>query len=272
MVGTVTRPQREGDKEINKLAPGLSVFATYAESFVPGTQILLVRNELTTPAQPTEGRGVDVGVKADLFGGRLTGTLALFEVRNRSIVNAIAELDPATGSQVFTLVQSGTQRSRGVEVDLTLTPVDDWQVYLSYSYNDARIVEFSANDQAVLAGGPSMPGYKDVFLFHNARLQMSAPHLANLWTRYDLTRSFLKGLYVAGGFNLVVDQTLLPDSDQRQSYVLLNATVGYSHEWVPGFALSIELWGKNLANEHYRPSQSSRSRPRELGVQVRGKY
>jgi iron complex outermembrane receptor protein len=28
--------------------------------------------------------------------------------------------------------------------------------------------------------------------------------------------------------------------------------------------LTVDLTGKNLANEHYRPSQSTRSRPREV--------
>ena len=52
-------------------------------------------------------------------------------------------------------VQSGTQQSRGVELDATITATDTWQVYLSYSYMDARITEFSGNDAAVLAQDPA---------------------------------------------------------------------------------------------------------------------
>ena len=88
---------------LGRLPFGLSVF--YSESFVPGSQVLLVRNVATVPAQPTQGRGVDVGVKAELFGGRVSGTVTAFEVWNTNIVNDIAELDPSTGAT------SGSPRS-----------------------------------------------------------------------------------------------------------------------------------------------------------------
>lgn len=248
-----------------KLPLGLSLFATYAESFVPGSQILRVRGVPTTPAAPTDGRGVDVGVKAELLSGRLSGSVTAFQVWNNNIVNDIAELDPSTGVQVFTYVQSGGQRSRGIEVDATLTPVANWQTYLSYSFNDAKIIELSGNDAAILATGPSAPGYKEVLLFHNAPLQMSAPHLANIWSRYTFTWRFLEGLALSAGANLIVDQTLLPDTpkDAHQTYVLVNATVGYSWQQ-KGRKMAVDLMGKNLADQHYRPSQSSRSRPREF--------
>ena len=94
---------------------------------------------------------------------------------------------------------------------------------------------------------------------------MSAPHLANFWTRYNFTQDDLKGLYMAGGINFVYDQTILPDGPEssHQTYTLLNATVGYIWTW-RGQRMSLDLMGKNLTNEHYRPSQSTRSRPGEF--------
>jgi len=253
-----------------KLTPALSAFASYAESFVPGSQILLNPDGTTKPASSTKGRGYDIGLKADLFGGRVSGTLTYFEVRNQNIVNDLAQTD-ATGSVVIINVQSGEQRSRGVELDATATLTDNWQLYLSYSYMDARIVEFSGNDAAVLAQDPStldaagQANYKNVKLLHNAHLQMSAPHLANLWTRYNFMQDRLRGVYVGGGVNFVYDQTILPDSPSslNQTYTLLNALVGYS--WTGrGRRLNVDLMGKNLADEQYRPSQSTRGRPREF--------
>jgi len=255
---------------------GVALFASYSESFVPGSQILLVRNVPTTPAVPTQGRGGDVGVKADLLEGRISGTVSLFAIEERNIVNDVAQLDPATGVQIFTNVQSGRQRSRGVELDLLLSPYPHWQTYLSYSYMDARIVEFSGRDAAVLASDPATldPAgqalFRLVHLFHDAPLQMSAPHLANLWTRYDFLHGPLTGLHLAGGVNVVIDQTLLPDTPTfaHQSYALVNATIGYAREWWRGHPMDLEVIGKNLAGAHYRPSQSTRSRPRELAVSL----
>lgn len=255
-----------------KLTPSLSAFASYAESFVPGTQTLNGPDGTSKPAEPTRGRGYDIGLKADLFEGRLSGTLTFFNIRNRNIVNDLAVTD-ALGRVVIYNVQSGKQRSRGFELDLTASLTRSWQLYLAYSRMNARITEFSGNDAAILAQDPAtldasgLANYRNVLRFHNAPLQMSAPHLLNLWSRYNFSQGGLHGLYVVGGANVVRDQTILPDSpaSSRQSYALLNAGIGYA--WQSGGRhMSIDLMGRNLTDEKYRPSQSTRARPREFRV------
>lgn len=261
-----------------KLTPEWSLFGSYAESFVPGTfPVNNLDGTLSIP-KPTEGWGYDVGIKADWFGGRLSSTLTYFDIRNKYIVNDLAVTNSAGGITIYGL-QSGEQRSHGIEWDATAKLTDDWQLYLSYSYMDARISEFSGRDHAILAQDPGsldaagLANYKNVNRFHNAPLQMSAPHLANLWTRYDFSVEALRGLHLGGGVNLVFDQTLLPDSPatSRQTYALLNALVGYTWE-AGGHSMSIDLMGKNLLDEQYRPSQSSRGRPRELMINFSVKF
>lgn len=253
-----------------KFTPGLAAFASYAESFVPGTQILRNPDGTSRAAEPTQGRGHDIGLKADLLGGRLSGTLTFFDIRNKNIVNDLAVTD-AQGNVAIYNVQSGEQRSRGFELDTTAALTDNWQLYVSYSRMKARITEFSGNDAAILAQDPAtldasgLANYRNVLRFHNAPLQMSAPHLANLWTRYNFTQPGLQGLYLVGGANFVRDQTLLPDGPaaSRQTYTLINAGIGYA--WRSnGRRMSIDLMGKNLRDEKYRPSQSTRGRPREF--------
>jgi iron complex outermembrane receptor protein len=229
-------------------------------------------------AVPTEGRGYDIGLKARLFGGRVSSTLTFFDIRNRNIVNDLATTD-ATGSVIIYNVQSGEQRSQGVELDTTATLSDNWQLYFSYSYTDARITEFSGIDDVILAQDPAtlsgaeFENYRNVKRFHDAPLQMSAPHLLNLWTRYDFTGESLGGAYVAGGINYVHDQTILPDGpdSSHQTYTLLNAKAGYEWKW-HGKQLSLDLMGKNLTNKHYRPSQSTRSRPREFLLTLSARF
>jgi len=253
-----------------KLTPGILVFGSYAESFVPGSQILKNPDGSSSPASPTEGKGYDIGIKADGFGGRVSGTLTFFDIRNQNIVNDLAVTD-AFGVVTNYNVQSGEQRSRGIELDTTAKLTDNWQLYLSYSYMDARITEFSGHDAEILAQNPAtldaagQANYKNVLRFHNAPLQMSTPHLANFWTRYNFTQGALRGAYIAGGANFVYDQTLLPDTPNsaHQTYALLNAAAGYAWTWRDR-KMNLDLTGKNLTDEHYRPSQSTRSRPREF--------
>ncbi len=258
-----------------KIDHGLAAFASYAESFVPGATILNRLDGSTAAAEPSEGKGFDLGLKAVLLDGRVSGTLSYFDLRNRRIVNDLALTNSAGSVEIYNL-QSGEQRSRGVELDLTLSPAPRWQVYLSYSYMDARIVEVTGNDAAVLAQDPAtldaagQINYKTVNLLHGARLQMSAPHLANVWARHDFGPGRLEGAYVGGGLNIVRDQTLLPEGPQssRQSYTLVNAMAGFSWR-ANGRPMSLELSGKNLGGATYRPSQSTRSRPREVLLTLR---
>jgi iron complex outermembrane recepter protein len=261
-----------------KLNHELSLFASYAESFLPGSQLLKHPDGSTSTATPTEGRGYDIGLKASLFGGRVSSTLTYFDISNRNIVNDLAHTD-AFGLVVIYNVQSSEQRSQGVEFDTTSALSDNWQLYFSYSYMDARITEFSGNDGAILAQDPStlsaaeLENYRNVKRFHDAPLQMSAPHLVNLWTRYDFSHLPLRGAYVAGGINYVHDQTILPDGpdSSHQTYTLINAKAGYEWNW-RGKRLSLDLMGKNLSNKHYRPSQSTRSRPREFLLTLSARF
>jgi iron complex outermembrane receptor protein len=257
-----------------KVTPQAAVFASYAESFVPGSQILRNIDGTQTPAAPTKGSGYDIGVKAEMLDGRVSGTFSYFDIRNRNVVNDLAVTD-SQGNVTNYNVQSGEQRSRGVELDSTIKLARNWQLYLSYSYMNARIVEVTGHDAAILAQDPNTLdaagklNYRAVNLLHNAPLQMSAPHMANLWTRYD----FSQGYYVAGGFNYVKDQTLLPDGPEssRQTYTLLNALVGYSWQ-MGGKRMSIDLMGKNLLDQEYRPSQSTRARPREVLLTLKASF
>jgi iron complex outermembrane receptor protein len=261
-----------------KLTPGLSLFASYAESFVPGVQTLGQADGTQVPAVPTRGQGYDAGVKADLFGGRVSGTITFFDLRNRHVVTDLATTD-TNGIVTIVGVQAGEQVSRGVEVDATITATPQWQIYASYSYMHARITEFTGNDRALLAQDPSTLGtvdranYKNAKRFHNAPLQMSAPHLANLWTKYAIAHGPLAGLYVGGGVNFVYEQTILPDTpaSERQTYALVNAMAGYSRTWRP-VRFSLDLTGKNLRGERYRPSQSTRARPTELLLTLTARY
>lgn len=261
-----------------KLTSEWSLFGSYSESFVPNTFIINNLDGTTSIPKPTEGWGFDAGIKAELFDGRLSSTLTYFDIENKNIVNDLAVTD-ANGVTTIFGVSSGIQRSRGIEWDATAKLTEGWQLYLSYSYMDAKITEFTGRDDAILAQNPALLDamgqsyYKNALRFHNAPLQMSAPHLANLWTRYDFSSEALRGFHIGGGVNFVYDQTLLSDTPKpfHQTYALLNALVGYTWQ-VGGHSLSVDLMGKNLLDERYRPSQSSRSRPRELMINFSVKF
>jgi iron complex outermembrane recepter protein len=252
----------------------LSAFLSYAESFVPGAYTITNLDGSTRVPDPTKGRGYDVGLKMESPSGRFSSTLTYFDIHNHNIVNDLASTLP-NGQVVIYNIETGEQRSRGIEIDASIILSDSWQIYFSYSYMIARITEFSGQDGAILAQDTSLldpagrANYKNVLRFHDKPLQMSAPHLANIWARCNIENNILPGLFAAGGANIVRDQTLLSDTPESafQSYVLLHMCVGCEWEML-GTSVAVECTGKNLTNEHYRPSQSSRSRPREILVSL----
>jgi Outer membrane receptor proteins, mostly Fe transport len=255
---------------------GISFFYSYSESFVPGTLLINNLDGTISTAKPTRGYGYDIGMKTNHLNGHLSGTLTWFNIRNKNIINDLSVTNNAGIVTIYN-VQSGEQRSRGIELDATITFEKNWQLYLSYSYMNARITQFSGNDEAILALDPNkldiagQTNYKTIKRFYNAPLQMSAPHLANIWTRYNFSKTYLKKLYLAGGANFVFDQTILPDSPKssNQTYTLVNASTGYC--WtLCKFELHIDFMAKNILNMHYRPSQSTRSRPREFLIIITG--
>jgi iron complex outermembrane receptor protein len=261
-----------------QLTPSTSLFACYAESFVPPTALLRNTDGSQTIPRPSEGRGWDIGVKGAWLERRLSGTVTFFDIRNRNIINDLAFTDSDGVVRVYN-VQSGEQRSSGYEADLTVMPAEHWQAYLSYSRMRARITEFSGRDDVILAQDPALltgaarDNYRNALRLHNAPLQMSAPHLFSAWLRHDFSVGGTAGWHVAGGVNHVRDQTLLPDSpaSARQTYTLVNLLVGRT--WQAGRQkISLDLMGKNLGDARYRPSQSTRSRPREFLLNLRTEF
>ncbi|HEX9781946.1 MAG TPA: TonB-dependent receptor [Opitutaceae bacterium] len=156
-----------------KIRPEFSVFASYSKSFVPGigTLTVLDKSDPTNwevlpgdPIQPTQGEGYDIGMKADLFNGRLSGTLSYYQVENSNILVSLPVTGPDGNGQTaifFPTFQSGLQRSNGVEFDVTYSPISNWQIYGSASIMDARTVHFiSEEEDARLLAIDTLEGYR----------------------------------------------------------------------------------------------------------------
>lgn len=283
-----------------KIRPDVSVFASYSKSFVPAAGTLAVidktdPNNWTTVAgaaiRPTEGKGYDIGVKTDLFNGRVSSTLTYFDVKNDNILVSVPTTGPVTTGGVtstaifFPSFQSGRQESKGFEADLTYSPIDNWQLYASASIMNARDDYWiSPADDARYLAINTLAGYqalssadqsnwRNVWNNHGKPLQMTSPHSYNVWMKYTFDRGAIKGLFVGGGANFIQKMTIFPQMDPRfrETYALVNMIAGYGTK-VDGYPVTVTLNGKNLTNKEYLPSQNSRSRPREFVFTVSTKF
>lgn len=206
--------------------PMLAFYANYSESFQPAAG----SNPDGQGFEPVSGRGYDVGVKLDPFKGRLVGTLSLYQITKQNVLNP----DPTrTNFQI----QSGEERSRGIEVEVAGTILPGWDVIGAYALTDARITE----DTNVTRVGREKPNVPE--------------HAASLWTRYTFQGGPLKGLSLGGGVFYVGERPGdLLDSYRLPEYVRFDALIGYRFRQFQA-ALNFQ----NLTNTTHYVSGGSRT-------------
>ena len=171
--------------EINR---NVNVYGTYLEGYQPQSNtVTLMPNtggffwSATSAAQfkPLISDLKEVGVKAGFFDHRLTLNAALYEINQKNIL--MNANDPANPDL---LIQRGADRSRGFETDVAGYLLPNWQVYASYSFIEATIVD-DVNE--VLVG---------------QRKENVPRHSGNIWSRYNFGRgTSLKDLGVGVGMN-----------------------------------------------------------------------
>lgn len=115
----------------------LSFYGSYTESFKPNSTIAPLSGSsvvLDGSVAPEEAKSWEIGAKLDMP-GRITGNVALFEIKKRNVLIANSE-GPTT---IYSA--AGEVRSRGLEVDLSGQLSDRWSMIGSYAYTDAEVTE-----------------------------------------------------------------------------------------------------------------------------------
>lgn len=230
-----------------KITDEISAFASASESFVPNNTLLRVLGTPLNPAEPTVGKGWDVGIKTSLKDGRISGTVSLYQVRNTNIIQNVVGFAP-NGDTVFSDFQSGQQESKGVELDVVYSPNDALQIYAAYSHQNP-----------IYTVNPAFP------ILEGKPLEGTTKNLASMWAKYRITTEGLKGAYVAGGFTWQDKQQVRLENPDLffKSYALFDLQVGYDFKW-HNRPCTIELAGKNLADKSYLPSNNSRGLQRRF--------
>ncbi len=229
-----------------KLTPSVNAYVSYSKSFVPNNTMLRLNQVPVTQAVPTYGKGYEAGFKAELFDKKLSTTVSVYEITNTNIIQTLVS------NTLQSDFQSGENRSKGIEFDVSYAPTSQLQLYASYAYTDAIITENPSN-----------------VAFEGLNLLGSSKHLANAWVRYDFTQGKLRNWYVAGGASYAGPRTadLRNPNFKLTSYVLVSATIGHQFKaWKKSW--NVEVAGKNLLGEEYTPYINARGRPRTLQLSV----
>lgn len=276
-----------------KVRRDLLLFASYSESFFIEERVLTLFNPaynatlptnaatnpltISAPALPTTGSGYEFGFKTDFMDGRVSSTVSFFHLERENRVLRFRET--AVDGTFPTITRQGTvDESEGVEMELTWSPLDNWQVYATATFMDIKTTK---------ATFPSIPTNADpiyqaayvaayneaVGLVLNAVPEGSAETLGSLWTRYSFTNGGARGLWVAGGFvytgekaQRTANPTLFYDA-----HTVFDAVVGYDWKWA-GHDLGATLSWKNVTDEQYFPANQARGLPSRFVLSLSAKF
>jgi len=180
----------------------LSLYASFSQSFTPNSGTT-VEGDLLSPERGTQ---YEVGMRGELFDGRLTANLAAYNLTKRNI----AVTDP---NNIDFSIAIGEQRSRGIELDVIGEISPGWNIIASYAHTDAEVTE---------DGGSSLEGNQLADVPRNA---------ASLWTSYEIQRGDLQGLGFGVGLFFVGDRSGNLENDYEiPSYVRTDASIFYRRD------------------------------------------
>ncbi len=186
----------------------VSLYASFSQSFQPNSFF-----EITSDGEFVDferGTQYEIGVKADWFDGRLSSTLALFDITRTNIAAPDPDAPPGSGF----VIPIGEERSRGIGLDIVGEILPGWNIIASYSYIDAEITDSNALGVA-----------------EGSRVTNVPRHSASLWTTYEIQAGALEGLGFGLGFLYEGDREGDPaNTFELPSYFRTDAAIFYARD------------------------------------------
>lgn len=198
----------------------------------------LLNDNPRIPAQHLFGEGWEMGLKGSLGGkGFLTYSAAYFTTTNNNIIRnitvgpnpsaysiwfpnldaatvaAIAALDPTERLDEFQ-VQSGEEEASGVELELTITPFEGWDIRTTFTNLETELLADASSPQAIGRRLPNAPEY-----------------MFNIFTRYAFSGA-LDGFFIGGSADYLSERfSNAPQAGtagvRARGRTLFNAFAGY---------------------------------------------
>ncbi|RUT12290.1 ferrichrome-iron receptor [Chroococcidiopsis cubana SAG 39.79] len=204
----ITLPTRNDDAFSPRIglvyqpSENVSLYASYTRSFFSVYGYDNQSSDEDVIFDPTRGTQYEVGVKTDFLARRLSATLAAYHLTKTNV------LTPNPDDPDFS-IQTGEQRSQGIELDITGEILPGWNVTAAYAYTDAEVTE----DNTFPVGN---------------RLPNVPENQASLWTTYEIQAGDLEGLgFGLGLFYVGARQGDLDNSFEMGDYFRTDAALYY---------------------------------------------
>ena len=205
-------------------------YVSYSYAFLPSAEQLglATTNAILDPETATN---YEVGARWDLL-PKLAFSTSVFRLER----NNVKSVNPAIPG---TFVQSGQQRTQGVELGLQGDVMPRWQVYGGYAWMDARVTQpFNSNTTATTAS--LVPAGNKVGLVPE--------HTLSLWNKFELGNGWASGIgaiYQGGSYTSFLNTVRLP------AFARADAALYYTFA---GGKTRLSLNVENVFNKKYWPT------------------
>jgi iron complex outermembrane receptor protein len=198
------------------VASGVALYAGFATAFRGAFAFAGL-----LPPKPESSTNIEGGIKLALPKPGLSGTIAVFDQTH----NNVATADPANPG--FS-IQTGQQRAKGAEADLTWEPTRAFSMLANYAYTEAAVTR----DNAIPVGNVL------------ARVPRNSGRVA---VRYRVLNGAAEGLsFGAGVTGFSARQDTLPNTISTPGYAAIDTQASYDF----GRRYTIEGSAVNLADRH----------------------
>ncbi|MGH8626883.1 MAG: TonB-dependent siderophore receptor, partial [Gammaproteobacteria bacterium] len=216
--------------------PWLGLYASYVEGFnAENTGV----DQSGAPLDPRLSHQYEAGLKAEGLDGRLSASLAFFDLTQENISTPIPGMPGR-----FDV--TGEARNRGIELDISGALTDHWRLIASYAYIDSEITKDRDSE-----GGTRNQGN---------RLRNVPRHAGSFWTQYDFGGFGWPELTAGAGVFLVGQREgNNANNFQLPGHGRVDALLGYSWRIGPT-RLTAQFNVENLLDKEYFASTSFGSR------------
>ena len=213
----------------------ISLYTSWTKGFQPSSPSSFNPNgNLFKPERSTQ---YEVGMKTFLFDNRVSATLAWFHLTRENLLTP--NPDPALALQGFS-VQTGEQRSQGVELDVTAQITPGWNIITGYAYTDAEVTK--DNDLSLVA----------------KRLANVPYNKFTLWSTYHFQEGPLQGFGFGGGLFAYSSRnsTIFEGQVDMPGYIRADAALYYNRDlqkgnWLGAKGVNVALNIRNLLDQRY---------------------
>lgn len=212
----------------------LSAYGNYMNGFSYTAPVAQQLPDISGEMKPQMANQWEVGIKGNLWRNKINFTVGYYDILVDNIQRGSGVI--RDGKEYNIVVQDGKQRSKGIEIETIMNPVQGLNIMAGYSYNHSK---YEKADPAVEGRRPESAGPANVF---------------NSWISYILPIKGLQGLGIGFGINRVGKQItgnkVVTGQFAFPAYTLVNASISLEKErYRLGFKMN------NLGNVQYFAGQ-----------------